>query len=149
MAYCKEVDVSNAATKRTVRQLTDDAQGSTIESVIVTQAIAWADDRINGYLRAQHDVPITPVPALVKQMSIDLTVYRLYNRRLDRGIPDSVEFLFERNEKTLEKINKGLIQLSDSTSIASTGGFYAGNKTSSSQVNTDTNLNKFYDPDDM
>ena len=104
MAYCKEVDVTNAASVQTVRQLSDDAAGLTVESTVVTHAIDWADDRINGYLRAQHTVPISPIPNLVKQLSIDLTVYRLYSRRMDRGIPESIENLFNKNVTKLHQV---------------------------------------------
>ncbi len=149
MAYCREVDIKAAATEAVVKRLTDDTSGLTIDSNVLNQAIAWADDRINGSLRAQHTVPITPVPNVVKQLSVDLTVYRLYSRRIDRGIPESIENLFDTNEKYLDKIQKGTIQLSDSTAYANTGSMFVSSKSSTSQVYTDTRMDEYFDPDDM
>lgn len=149
MAYCIESDISEAISKQKVRQLTDDTGGATVTSTALVHAITWADSKIDGYLRAQHSVPIIPVPALVKQMSIDLTVYRLYTRRLGDDMPETIVSQKKDVISQLKDIQKGLMQLSDTTSIVGTAGFYAGSKSSSDKVNTDTNMDNYFDPDDM
>jgi len=149
MAYSTQVNIEDAITTAKAAQLTDDSGGLTVDATVITNAIAWADDKINGYLRAQHTVPITPVPNLVKQMSIDLTVYRLYTRRLGDDLPETITEQKKDAITQLKDINRGSLKLSDSTSFAGTAGVYAGSKVSTDEIYTDDTLDEYFDADDM
>lgn len=82
MAYCTQVDLVNRYKSNKVLQLTDDDKSGTIDSTIVTDAIAEADAIIDAMLNTRYpdQVPFTTTPAIIKRISIMLSGYYLYTR---------------------------------------------------------------------
>jgi len=146
MGYITYTDIYNVLPQTEVALLTDDALGTTPLNTVMDQAITSADAVINSFLRGQHTVPISPVPALVKTISLDLTKVNLYRRRRSTNadtIDQGIENTYKAAIDMLKMIAKGELTIDDSTAYANTAGMIQSNKDSSSKIYTDTNLDKF------
>ena len=81
MGYCVQADLEAAISAETVAQLADDDADGVADEAVVARAIADADAEINSYLSARYTVPLSPVPALAKKLSIEISVWNLYGHR--------------------------------------------------------------------
>ena len=82
MAYCALSDLENMVASTLLIELTDDESAGTVNSARIAQAIADADAVVDGHLRVRYSVPLaTPVPALIKKLSADLSLFNLFSRR--------------------------------------------------------------------
>jgi len=53
-----------------------------IDSDVITRAIADADAEIDSYCASQYEpLPFSPVPVMVRKLSVDIAIYHLYARR--------------------------------------------------------------------
>lgn len=81
MAYCTEADIQDRIGEDRLLQLADFDDDDAVDSDQVTNAIADADDIIDGYLRSGgYSTPLTTVPGTVKGWSIDIAIYTLSRR---------------------------------------------------------------------
>jgi phage gp36-like protein len=119
MAYCTLDDITKALEEATVIQLTDDETlkppaidpGNPDHSAIIArigEAIARADAEIDGYCAVKYSVPLSPVPAVVNKLSVELAVYYLYSRR---SIPEKIEKRYDKAVARLKDIARGLLSL--------------------------------------
>lgn len=82
MAYCDIDDIVREITEGDVIAYTNDTNSDSVNTENLNACIAWADDTIiNPALRKNFDVPFDPVPPEIQRISIDLTVFKLYERR--------------------------------------------------------------------
>lgn len=109
MAYCAQSDILERLPEETLIQLTDDAEAGQVEASVVARAIADADAEIDGHLGSRHAVPLSPVPPLVRKISVELAIYHLFSRR--GGAPEEWRQRYEDNRRLLENIAKGLVSL--------------------------------------
>ena len=80
MAYSTLEDLLLMIPETELAQLSAE-RGDLPDEEVVTAAIAQADGEIDSYLGARYRVPLSPVPPLVKALSVDLALYHLYSRR--------------------------------------------------------------------
>ncbi|MHB8772964.1 MAG: gp436 family protein [Syntrophales bacterium] len=114
MAYCTQANILNLISEATLISLTDDDGVGAVDAAKVTAAIADADATIDSYCQARYSIPLSPVPAKIAQISVDISVYNLYSRS-DLEMPAGRK---ERNKdaiRFLEKVADGKIQLGAST----------------------------------
>lgn len=111
MAYTNLAELQTKIQSASLAQLTDDAAGTTIDEAKVAEAIAYADELIDGYLRGRYSLPLSTVPKLISKLSIDITVYQLYARRPESGIPEAISEQYKNATSVLDRIQKGLISL--------------------------------------
>jgi len=109
MSYILQADLLAQLSEPQLVQLTDDEQIGIVNTTRVGQGIADADAEIDGYVATRYAVPVSPVPALIKKLSIDITLYNLWRRR--QKVPDLVRTAYEDAVKKLEQIAKGTITL--------------------------------------
>ena len=110
MSYIVQADLLAQVSEAQLVQLTDDETIGVVNTTRVSQAIADADAEIDGYVATRYAVPVAaPVPALLKKLSIDITIYNLWRRR--QKIPELVRTAYEDAIKKLEQIAKGTITL--------------------------------------
>jgi len=128
MAYCTQADLDEVLTNAELISLTDDEGINNINSDRIDDAIARADALIDGYCRAQHTVPFSTVPAMVKDLSIFFTGYYLWKRRRKGQLDDEREESYRRNRDTLRDISSGKIKLEDTAAFANTGEIFYSNK---------------------
>jgi phage gp36-like protein len=153
MAYCTLDDIKKALEEATVIQLTDDEnlKPAAIDPVDpdhaaiiarVDEAIETADAEIDGYCAVKYSVPLSPVPAVVNKLSVELAIYYLHGRR---SIPEKIEKRYERAVSRLKDIARGLLSLGvDPEPAASTSADSAqANKAVSDRVFTRDSLKGF------
>ena len=81
MPYSDINDLKDRTDEADIISLTDDGDLGVVDTDITDAAIAWADAKINAYLGKRYGVPLDPVPEIVNGLSVDIAVYRLYQRR--------------------------------------------------------------------
>lgn len=137
MAYCTEADVEKHLTPTVLAQLTDDTNGTSTDSDVFDENLDLAQSLIDSYLRGKHTVPYTStVPDMVRRWAVIITSRYLYQRRLHLQIPETLEEDFKEAKRQMKDVQKGLLVIEDSTSVANTVGFYKSNKTSDSRIFT-------------
>ena len=74
----------------------------------IDETIETADAEINGYCAVKYAVPLSPVPAIVNKLSVELAIYYLYSRRT---VPEAIEKRYEKAIARLKDIARGIIVL--------------------------------------
>lgn len=112
MYYCTLEDIETQISTAVLIQLTDDTGlQSTINSSVVEEALIYSSTLIDGYLRGRYTLPLDTHFPLLRIIAIDLSIYRLYSRRIQTEIPEAVLEAYKNAIKTLEQIKKGIISL--------------------------------------
>ena len=134
--YCTTEDIQKQVSRETLIQLTDDDQRGEIDSEITEESILYSETLINGYLLGRYNLPVVGfIPNLLKILAIDLSIYRLYSRRFQTDIPDSINEKYKNSVKILEQIQKGIICLEiEATEKVIRMSEYKTNKTSKDRL---------------
>lgn len=143
--YCALSDIRSTLSEAEIARLTDDTNGKIVNEDIVNESISKSDELINGYLRGRYTIPLDIVPDLVKNLSVDLALYYLYQRRFRTKMPESIETQYRATIKTLEQIQRGYINLGIEPQSIEGGqaGIYRCNKTSSSKMFNNDILSRY------
>ena len=134
MAYCTQADIELEIPAAEVAQLSDDTNGTSTNSAIVTRAIANADTTINRYLRGKQTVVFSTVPDSVRHWSVGLSIYNLYKRRIDLTIPDTITEEKEQIIDELKEVRDSEALIDDSTSDNNTANMYVSKGVGSSET---------------
>lgn len=118
MAYCTVADIEQVVPVQELAELTTE-RGDTPDYTVVEEAITKADALIDSYCSQQYAVPFVTVPELIKSLSLDIAVYRLYLRR--RIVPDPARQRYEDAVGLLRDLSAGRAKLPDQTSTAGAG----------------------------
>jgi len=78
MAYSTEADLKDRVDEALLIQLTDRSGTGVVDSALVTTAIEDADALINGFISPVYQVPLSPVPRIVREYSAAIAIYRLH-----------------------------------------------------------------------
>ncbi len=99
--------------EKTLVQLSnDDYQATAINVDVVSAAIAYACELIDGYLRSRYVLPLDKPHTILTQLAIDIALYRLYKRRPEGDdIPSAVIDANKAAIKTLEAIQSDKLHL--------------------------------------
>lgn len=117
--YCTQEDIEKQITTPTLIQLTSDDSQNAIDETVTFEAILYSSTLIDGYLRGKYTLPLDTHFPLLRIIAIDLSIYRLYSRRLRAEMPESILAQYKESIKTLEKIQKGTIALEIETESSS------------------------------
>lgn len=109
MAYATLADIRERLPEESLVNLTDDSDSGQVDEAVVARAIADADAEIEGYLARRHKLPVSPVPNLVRKVSVELAIYHLHSRR--GGAPEEWRTRYEDARRLLENIARGLVSL--------------------------------------
>jgi phage gp36-like protein len=110
----------------------------------VDAAIAAADELINGFLRGRYTLPLASTPPLLKDLSVDIAVYKLYDRRFSANMPDSIRAKYDNAVKLLVMVQKGTVELGVADPAETDGGgSYQTNKTSDDRTFTKDVLDSY------
>ncbi len=107
MAYCSIDDIVKRQPEIDLVKLTDDSGLGEVKADVLESAIQDADAVINGHLRGRLDVPVSPVPELLRRLSVDLTLHFLHQRR---GL-DTYKQRYEDARELLKEIRAGTLVL--------------------------------------
>ena len=124
MYYCTSEDVEKQLSTATLIQLTNDSpEQSIVEYAVCEEAIIYSSSLIDGYLRGKYSLPLNTHFPLLRIVAIDLSIYRLYSRRIQTEIPEAILENYKNAIKTLEQLKKGIITLEteDDTEVKSEG----------------------------
>jgi phage gp36-like protein len=91
-------------------ELTDDEDTGSVNQARVDEAIAQADSEIDGYLGERYAVPLSPVPPVIRKLSVDMAVYHLYSRRAE-DIPETRRDRYRHAVRFLEGVSRGSVSL--------------------------------------
>lgn len=131
MDYCTLDDIQTRIGTLPLIQLTNDnGDEDKIDTVVCEEALIYSSTLIDGYLRGKYSLPLDTHFPLLKVVAIDLSIYRLYSRRIYTEIPETISENYKNAIKTLEQLQKGVITLESETETnIKSSGEYRTNKT--------------------
>lgn len=130
--YCTVADLIDAVGEQVLIQLSDDSLPPVeINQVRCEQAISFGSELIDARLRGRYSsLPIPePIPNLIREICVDIAIYRLYLRRGQ----DEIESIRNRYKDALENLKT--IQLNQATpDIPNKSQEYLTNKTAADRI---------------
>ena len=112
MPYSTDNDIVDRLGEERVRRLTDDANAGSIDSTRLARVREEATQIVDTYIRGRYDLPLpTPAPQLLVQIETDVLAHRLYRRRANVDIPDSVQSGYDEAMDMLKALSSGRIKL--------------------------------------
>jgi phage gp36-like protein len=114
MAYCTQADIEKLIPTTSLAQLTTES-GYIPDVDVVAEVIAQADAEIDSYCGKQYSVPFSPVPARIRTLSVDISIYRFYLRR--QIVPDPARQRYEDAIAFLKDIARGLAVIDDGGTV--------------------------------
>lgn len=99
MAYATEADIIALHSEDALNRLADLDGDGTRDAAKVARALDDAAALIDGYIAQRVSLPLDPVPAVLKNLSIDIAVYRLATdagllaEDMRRRYEDAISFL--------------------------------------------------------
>lgn len=129
--YCTPEDIELQISKASLIQLTNDnPEQDSVDLVVCEEAIIYSSTLIDGYLRGKYTLPLDTHFPLLRTIAIDLSIYRLYSRRIYIETPVTILENYKNAIKTLEQLKKGVITLeTEDTGTIKASGEYRTNKT--------------------
>ena len=110
MRYCTRADIGKAIPELILIQLSnDDPAAEQPNESVIEDGVREAEELVDGYLRGRYDLPLDPVPTVVRGAALSLIRYWLYQRRPEGAIPDAVKDGRKDTIKLLESIRDGEI----------------------------------------
>lgn len=108
MSYCTQTDLEKAIPAYRLVELTVDDGSATADVDKIARAITNADSVIDAHVRAHYSVPLSPVPALILKLSVDLALYELFGLRgPDYDMPKWMQTRYDAAVQMLEAIEEG------------------------------------------
>ncbi|WP_263063035.1 gp436 family protein [Dickeya dadantii] len=94
--YCTLADLIEQVPEATLIQLTSDTVGfdapvQQVNTTVVDSCIRYADELIDAHLRGRYTLPLAEIPTVLRDIAVTLTRYRLYARRPEGTMPDTVK----------------------------------------------------------
>lgn len=136
MDYCTIDDIETHVSTSTLIQLTSDYEQEEVDRVVAEEAIIYSSTLIDGYLRGRYNLPLDTHFPLLRIIAIDLSIYRLYSRRMRNDMPQVIEDNYKNAIKLLQDIQKGTISLEAETDtpFSFPVGDYKTNKTIADRI---------------
>ena len=113
MHYCTRADIGKAIPELTLTQLSnDDSTAELPDESVIEDGVRQAEELVDGYLRGRYDLPLDPVPSVLRDAVVYLTRHWLYQRRPEGAdIPEAVKDGRRSTLKLLESIRDGVVTL--------------------------------------
>lgn len=112
MRYCTRADIGNAIPEITLTQLSnDDPAAEQPNENVIGDGVRQAEELVDGYLRGRYNLPLDPVPTVLRDAVIYLARHWLYQRRPENALPEAVKDSRKDTMKLLESIRDGVVTL--------------------------------------
>ena len=112
MRYCTRADIGNAIPELTLTQLSnDDPSAEQPSEAVIEDGVRQAEELVDGYLRGRYNLPLDPVPTVLRDAVVYLARHWLYQRRPEGVLPDAVKDSRKDTIKLLESIRDGVVTL--------------------------------------
>lgn len=105
--YATQANLEARFGNEVLAQLTDRVNGTAIDVLVVTRAIADAEAEIDAYLAGRYVLPLASVPTLLERLACDLAYYYLCGDR----VTEQVRARYEDVQRTLKAIATGQVTL--------------------------------------
>ena len=125
MFYCTIEDIETQTSTPTLIQLSSDNGQEEVNRVVVEEAIIYSSTLIDGYLRGRYTLPLNIHFPLLRILAIDLSIYRLYSRRMRNEMPEVIQKNYDNAISTLRDIQKGVITLQAENDLLESSNFNA------------------------
>lgn len=125
MFYCTIEDIETQTSTPTLIQLSSDNGQEEVNRVVVEEAIIYSSTLIDGYLRGRYSLPLDAHFPLLRILAIDLSIYRLYSRRMRNEMPEVIQTNYDNAISTLRDIQKGVITLQAENDLLESSNFNA------------------------
>lgn len=125
MEYCTIEDIETQTSTPTLIQLTSDDGQEAVNRVVALEAVLYSSTLIDGYLRGRYSLPLNTHFPLLRILAIDISIYRLYARRMSNEMPEVIETAYKNAISTLRDIQKGVISLQAENDLLETSSFNA------------------------
>ncbi len=123
--YCTIEDIEAQTSTPTLIQLSSDNGQEEVNRVVVEEAIIYSSTLIDGYLRGRYSLPLDAHFPLLRILAIDLSIYRLYSRRMRNEMPEVIQKNYDNAISTLRDIQKGVITLQAENDLLESSNFNA------------------------
>lgn len=79
MAYAVRADLEAAFGRKTIDIVADRDEDGIADGPVIAAALAAAEAEVNTYLEQRYSLPfaMNPLPAILKQLVVDIAIYRL------------------------------------------------------------------------
>lgn len=134
MDYCTIDDIETQTSTPTLIQLTSDDEQEAVNRTVAQEAILYSSTLIDGYLRGRYSLPLDTRFPLLRILAIDLSIHRLYTRRMRDEMPEVIENNYKNAISTLKDIQKGVISLQSENDSLETAGFNAEEYKTNKQI---------------
>lgn len=114
MAYCTHDNLIQRFGQREINDLLDRDNDGDDDTSTLDSTIADADALIDSYVSAKYEVPLSPVPQIIKYISCDITRFMLW----DDNAPEEVRKRYDDAIARLKDIAKGMMKLPSTTVVA-------------------------------
>lgn len=143
--YCTIKNIETQVSTQTLIQLTSDENQDAIDRVVAEEAIIYSSTVIDGYLRGRYSLPLNTRFPLLRVIAIDISIYRLYSRRMRNEMPEVIAENYKNAINLLKDIQKGLLTLETDTdsTIKMSAGDYKINKDYMDRVFSKKRLNEY------
>ncbi|HSW38567.1 MAG TPA: DUF1320 domain-containing protein [Acidobacteriota bacterium] len=112
MPYCTTSDLLARIGEAELIELTDDDSAGVLDAARVSAAIADADAEIDSYCGSRYTSPFSPVPVMIKKLSVDMAVYNLFSRRAHLAeVPKARKDRYDNAIRFLRDVAKGVVSL--------------------------------------
>ncbi|TBN35513.1 gp436 family protein [Pseudomonas sp. BGI-2] len=112
MRYCNRADIGNAIPAMTLIQLSNDDPAAMLPNEnVIEDGVRQAEELVDGYLRGRYNLPLDPVPTVLRDAVVYLARHWLYQRRPEGALPDAVKDSRKDTIKLLESIRDGVVTL--------------------------------------
>lgn len=125
MDYCTIEDIETQTSSPTLIQLTSDDGQESINRAVAHEAILYSSTLIDGYLRGRYTLPLNTHFPILRILAVDLSIHRLYSRRMRNEMPEVIETAYKNAISTLRDIQKGIITLQSENDLFESSGFNA------------------------
>lgn len=107
MTYATMADLVARAGEDELIQVTDRSRVGIYDTEAIAAALRDADNLINGYVRAKYELPLEPVPDLVRTWAVSIARHGLHRD----GPPDHVVAEYRDALAGLKDVARGVIAL--------------------------------------
>jgi phage gp36-like protein len=112
--HCSLDDIKKHLPEERLVELTDDlcpGRGGAVNEEIVGEIISESSMLIDSMIGGRHSLPLKETPPVLKKACVDLSIYRLYERRLDLEDNPGMRKRYDNAMKLLKMIADGEISL--------------------------------------
>jgi phage gp36-like protein len=125
MTYCTLTDIRGMMTEDILIRMTNDEEIAVTlidpdnpahASMVgrINAAIAKADSTIDSKLRDKYNLPLSPLPDVIRDCAVDIAIYNIYTRKMPEA-PPSRKDRHDEAIRTLERIADGKQSIGENT----------------------------------